>query len=133
MRRTYEMALVVDPRLTEEDAVALVDQYKQMVTEAGAEITREESWGKKKLAYPIKNQTEAYYTFLYIVADDVSLPIRDIEFRLRQNESVLRYLTVRTDEDLQRAVSKGKVFVPAAAAVGIGPGKPPEETAEQAS
>ena len=127
------MALVVDPRLTEEDAVALVDQYKLMLTESGAEITREESWGKRKLAYPIKKLTEAYYTFLYIVADDVDVPIREIEFRLGQNENVLRFLTVRTDEDLQRAVSKGKVFVPAAAAVGIGPSRPADEAGEASS
>ena len=133
MKRTYELALVVDARLTEEAAVAVVDQYKQMVTDAGATITREESWGKRKLAYSIKKLTEGYFTFLYIVADGAALPVREIEFRLRQNESVLRYLTVRTDEDLQRAVSKGKVFVPAAAAVGIGPSRAPEDTAEHTS
>ncbi len=129
MRRTYELALVVDPRLSEEDAVGVVDQYKQMVLTAGAGITKEESWGKRKLAYPINKLTEGYYTFLYLVADDVDLPVREIEFRMRQNESVLRYMTIRTDEDLKRAVSKGRHFVPSAAAVGIGPNKPPEEPA----
>ena len=127
MRRTYELALVVDPRLSEEDAVGVVDQYKQMVLTAGAGITKEESWGKRKLAYPINKLTEGYYTFLYLVADGVELPVREIEFRLRQSESVLRYMTIRTDEDLKRAVSKGRHFVPSAAAVGIGPNRPPEE------
>ena len=79
------------------------------------------------MAYPINALSEGYYTFIYIVADDVDLPVREIEFRLRQNENVLRYLTVRTDEDLKRAVGKGKKFVPSAAAVGIGPERPPEE------
>ena len=78
---------------------------------------------------PINKLTEGYYTFLYLVADDVDLPVREIEFRMRQNESVLRYMTIRTDEDLKRAVSKGRHFVPSAAAVGIGPNKPPEEPA----
>jgi small subunit ribosomal protein S6 len=123
------LSLVVDPRLSEEDAVGVVDQYKQMVLTSGAGITKEESWGKRKLAYPINKLTEGYYTFLYLVADDVDLPVREIEFRMRQNESVLRYMTIRTDEDLKRAVSKGRHFVPSAAAVGIGPNKPPEEPA----
>jgi small subunit ribosomal protein S6 len=127
LRRTYELALVVDPRLSEEDAVGVVDQYKEMVLASGAGITKEESWGKRRLAYPIKKLTEGYYTFLYVVADNVDLPTREIEFRLKQNESVLRYMTIRTDEDLKRAVSKGRHFVPSAAAVGIGPNKPPEE------
>lgn len=132
MRRTYEMALVVDPRLTDEEAVEVVDLYRQMVLDAGAGVTKEESWGKRKLAYPIKKLREGYYTFLYIVAHDVSVPFREIEFRLGQNESVLRYLIVRTDEDLQRAVRKGKPFVPSAAAVGIGPAQPPEEPVVEA-
>ena len=132
MRRTYEMALVVDPRLTDEEAVEVVDLYRQMVLDSGAVVTKEESWGKRKLAYAIKNLREGYYTFLYIVADEVSVPFREIEFRLGQNESVLRYLIVRTDEDLQRAVRKGKPFVQAAAAVGIGPAEAPEEPVVEA-
>ncbi len=133
MRRTYEMALVVDPRLTDEEAVEVVDTYRQMVLDSGAEVTKEESWGKRKLAYQINKLSEGYYTFLYIVADDVEVPFREIEFRLGQNENVLRFLIVRTDEDLQRAVRKGKPFVPAAAAVGIGPAHAPEEPTEAAS
>ena len=132
MKRTYEMALVVDPRLTDEEAVGVVDMYRKMVLDAGAEVSKEESWGKRKLSYPIKKLREGYYTFLYIVANGVSVPIREIEFRLGQNENVLRYLIVRTDEDLQRAVRKGKPFVPAAAAVGIGPSEPPEGSQEEA-
>ncbi len=127
------MALVVDGQLTDEEAVEVVDTYRQMVLDAGAEVTKEESWGKRKLAYAINKLTEGYYTFLYIVADGVSVPFREIEFRLGQNESVLRYLIVRTDEDLQRAVRKGRPFVPAAAAVGIGPAQPPEEPVEAGS
>jgi small subunit ribosomal protein S6 len=127
------MALVVDPRLTDEEAVGVVDVFRQMVLDAGARVSKEESWGKRKLAYPIKKLKEGYYTFLYIVAEGVSVPFREIEHRLGQNESVLRHLIVRTDEDLQRAVRKGKTFVPAAAAVGIGPSQPPEGKAEEAS
>ena len=119
MKRTYELALVLDPVLGDEDQAKLVDEYKKMITDSGAEVVKEESWGKRKLAYPINKTSEGRYVFLYVVADDVVPPWQEIELRLNQNERVLRYLTVRTDDDLRRAVRKGKKPVPAAEAVGI--------------
>lgn len=131
MERTYEMALVVDGRASEEQNVEIVDAVKELIAVDGVTVTREESWGKKSLAYPINNATEGYYTFLYLVAKDAPPPIAEVEVRLSQNDQVLRYLTVRTDEDLRRAVRKGKKFIPSAAAVGIGPSEPPAEQTEE--
>ncbi len=125
MARTYELTLVVDGRVAEEENVEIVDAVKELVLVDGVTLSKEESWGKRRLAYLINKATEGYYTFLYLVADDVTPPFREVEMRMMQNEKVLRYLTVRTDEDLKRAVRKGKKFVPAAAAVGIGPSEPP--------
>jgi small subunit ribosomal protein S6 len=119
MKRTYELALVLDPSLSDEEQGGVVDEYKKMITDSGAVIVKEESWGKRKLAYPIDNVTEGRYVFLYIVADGVVPPIREVETRLNQNERVLRYLTIRTDEDLKRAARKGKRPVPAGETVGI--------------
>ena len=119
MLRTYELALVLDASISDEETAEMVEEYKKMVTDSGAEITKEESWGKRQLAYPINKVNEGRYVFLYIVANDVVPPFREIEFRLGQNERVLRYLTVRTDEDIKRALRKGKKPVPAAEAVGL--------------
>lgn len=127
MARTYELALVVDGRVSEEENVEVVDAVKELIAVDGVTVSKEESWGKKRLAYPISNATEGYYTFLYLVAEGTVPPIREAEIRMNQSEKVLRYLTVRTDEDLQRAVRKGKKFVPSAAAVGLGPAEPPAE------
>jgi small subunit ribosomal protein S6 len=121
MRRTYELALVLDPHLADEDVVSIVEEYKAMITASGAEITKEESWGKRKLAYPINKVNEGRYIFLFIVAEKGIPPFREIETRLNQRDEVLRYLTLRTDRELERAVRKGKKPVPAAEAVGITP------------
>jgi hypothetical protein len=59
--------------------------------------------------------------FLYVVAEGAAPPFSEIERRLNQNERVLRYLTVRTDEDLRRALRKGKRPPVAAEAVGMAP------------
>jgi small subunit ribosomal protein S6 len=106
--RTYELVFIADPRLTDEQVVGLTDDYKTMITGAGAKIAREESWGKRKLAYPIAKLSEGQYVILYIEAPEGVNPFPEVEQRLRQNEKILRYLTVRTDLDLKRAARKGK-------------------------
>jgi small subunit ribosomal protein S6 len=119
MRRTYELALVLDPALSDEDQVGLVDEVKKMVASKGVEVVKEESWGKRKLAYPVRKANEGRYVFLYVVAEGAPPPVAEVEKRLNQNERVLRYLWVRTDEDLHRAMRKGKRPVAAAEVVGI--------------
>jgi len=107
--RTYELAIVADPRLSEEEFVALVDETKQLVASRGGELVREESWGKRKLAYPIEKLTEGRYTFLHLQMEPATAALLpEVELRLRQNDKVLRFLTVRTDEDMKRAVSRAK-------------------------
>jgi len=105
--RTYELVFIADPRLPDEDVVALTDDYKAMIEAAGARVTKEESWGRRKLAYEIEKQNEGKYVVLYVEANGVN-PFPEVEQRLRQNDKILRYLTVRTDEDLKRAARKGK-------------------------
>jgi small subunit ribosomal protein S6 len=107
--RTYELTFVVDPRLSDEEVVALTGDYKQMATAAGGTVVKEESWGKRRLAYPVEKLTEGRYMLLYVTAEDTN-PLTEVELRMRQNEKVLRYLTVRTDRPVE-------VAQPAAAAV----------------
>src|SRR5262249_47532385 len=119
MRRTYELALVLDPTLSDEEQVHLVDDVKKLVLSSkGVEVVKEESWGKRKLAYPVKKVNEGRYVFLYVVAPADPPPVAEVERRLNQNERVLRYLWVRTDEDLRRAMRKGKRPVVSAEIVG---------------
>jgi small subunit ribosomal protein S6 len=107
--RTYELAIVADPRLSDEEFVTLVDETKQLIANRGGELQREESWGKRKLAYPIRKLSEGRYAFLYLQmpAERAGL-FNEVELRLRQNDKVLRFLTVRTDLDLQRAAGRAK-------------------------
>ena len=95
--RTYELVIVVDPRLSDDEVVSLTDDYKKMITTGGAEISREENWGKRKLAYPVQKLNEGRYTLLCVKTDGKN-PLPEVEHRLRQNDKVLRYLTVRTDQ-----------------------------------
>jgi len=92
----YELAFLVDPRLTDEEFVALSDSYKELLGSLGAEVTKEESWGNRRMAYPILKLNEARYMFFTVETGDVN-PWPEVEQRMRQNDKVLRFLTVRLD------------------------------------
>lgn len=104
--RTYELMFLVDPRVPDEDVVTMTNDYKQMITTGGGEITGEENWGRRKLAYPINKVNEGKYILLYIQSQDGKTSLPEVEHRMRQNDKILRFLTVRTDEDLKRAARK---------------------------
>ncbi len=104
--RTYELVFVVDPRVSDEDVVQLTQEYKQMIVTGGAQVTKEESWGRRKLAYPIAKLNEAKYVLLGVESEGGKNSLPAVEHRMRQNDKILRYLTVRTDEDLKRAASR---------------------------
>lgn len=114
--RTYELMYVVDPRVPEDEAIALSDSIKELVKANGGAVTRDEAWGRRKLAYSIDKQNEGRYYLLYVhSADGTGVNFGAVEHRLEQNDKVLRFLTVRTDRDIQRA--KGKVTAELAAGI----------------
>ncbi|MEZ5313007.1 MAG: 30S ribosomal protein S6 [Thermoanaerobaculia bacterium] len=105
----YELALVADPRISDDDMVALTNETKQLITSRGGEVVREESWGRRKLAYPIQKLTEGRYVFLYLeIEPGKTSLLPEVEMRLNQNDKVLRFLTVRTDVDLKRAANRAR-------------------------
>lgn len=107
MTRTYELGLVIEPRQSDDEAGEIVAKYREMIVANGGQITDEENWGKRKLAYTIRNFNEGRYVFYY-VSSDGAMKWSDIERNLMQNEKILRHLVVRTDLDLKRAETKGK-------------------------
>ena len=117
--RTYELMFVVDPRVADEDVVAMTSEYKNMITAGGSTITSEENWGRRKLAYPIEKLGEGKYVLLNISSEGGATRLPEVEHRMRQNDKILRYLTVRTDEDLKRAARR-KQAAPAASSTPAG-------------
>jgi small subunit ribosomal protein S6 len=116
--RTYELMFVVDPRVSDEDVVAMTQDYKNMLTAGGTQITGEENWGRRKLAYPINKLNEGKYVLLYLSSENGKTALPEVEHRMRQNDKILRYLTVRTDEDLKRAARQPQRQAGAAASEG---------------
>jgi small subunit ribosomal protein S6 len=111
--RSYELIFVIDPRVSDEDVVVMTQEYKQMITNGGSTVVKEENWGRRKLAYSIAKLNEGKYVFLGIESADGKTSLAEVEHRMRQNDKILRYLTVRTDEDLKRAAKKKPATPPA--------------------
>lgn len=105
--RSYELMFVADPRLSDDEVQSLAGDYQKMIEGAGgstgARVVKTEHWGRRKLAYPIEKQSEGRYVLFHIVSDNGAKVLADVEHRMRQNDKVLRFLTVRTDLDFKRA------------------------------
>ncbi len=113
--RLYELVFVVDPRVSDEDVVTMIQEYRQMITAGGSEIVKEENWGRRKLAYPIEKLNEGKYVLFGITSQGGKTSLPEVEHRMRQNDKILRYLTVRIDEELKRAARREQ-----AAPAGVG-------------
>ena len=99
--RTYEVSFIVNPNTTDDELKKLTAQLEQIITDQGGKITKTDHLGRRKMAYRIGKFDEGNYTFLYL--EGSGREISEVERRLRVNDAVIRYMTVRTDEDLKRA------------------------------
>jgi small subunit ribosomal protein S6 len=91
--KPYEILVIVDPRPTDEDVAALLTQLEEQVKSLGAEITKVENWGKRRLAYDITKQREGTYAIFEVSAEPST--IKEFERQLRLNEQVLRFMSTR--------------------------------------
>ena len=92
----YELTLVVNPNLDDETCKAEVEKIKQEIARFKGSVETVDEWGKRRLAYEINYLTEGYY-FIIGFDGEPETP-KELESRLRINESVLRYLIVRAGE-----------------------------------
>ena len=92
----YELAVVLSAAITDEERTAALDRVKEYITRAGGTITNVDEWGKKKLAYPIRKMSEAFYTFIRFEAE-ASAPAQ-VEENVRLMEQVIRFLCVSKEE-----------------------------------
>lgn len=99
--RVYEVLFIIAPNIEEGDIDTLITQLSDVVTSQGATIAKLDRIGRRRLAYPIKKFNEGYYVVFTI--EGTGAEIAELERRMRVTDAVVRYLTVRIDEDLKRA------------------------------
>jgi len=100
-QRVYEVVFIVDPATQDEDLTRLTDNLQQIVTDQGGTVVRREVMGRRQLAYKIGRANEGIYVLFEV--EGTGREIAELERRMRVSDQVLRYLTVRVDEDRQRA------------------------------
>lgn len=100
MSRTYEVMYIVRPDLEEADLDKLIEGFQKNVTDGGGEVKSTEKMGRRRLAYTVRKFNDGIYVLMTIVAGG-SL-VGEIERRLRVSEQVIKFITVRIDEEEKR-------------------------------
>jgi len=99
--RLYDLIFIVRPDTPETDIDKLVTTIEHSIAEKGAKIEKMEKWGRKRMAYRVKKLREGFYVYFALRSSNGDL-IKELERRLRVNDAVIKYLTVRLDEDMKR-------------------------------
>jgi small subunit ribosomal protein S6 len=97
--RLYDQVFLVTPEKDEQGTAAVVDEFRKLLAELGAVIEKDESMGRRRLAFDIKKKHEATYHNFLFRAD--ARCVAEVQRKMRLSEDVLRFLTVRVDEEMK--------------------------------
>src|ERR1041385_2078121 len=98
--RSYEIMFIVNSNLQEEEIDKINGQVQTIITSGGGSVEKIEKMGKRRLAYEVNKHREGYYV-LFVIAANGDI-IKECERRLRVMDAVIKYITVRTDEETRR-------------------------------
>ncbi len=100
MNRTYELMFIVRPDMPEEEQDKLISTLESAVTSSGGAMKKVERMGKRRLAYTVRRFYEGVYILLTVEGSGGL--VHELERRLRVTEQVIKFLTVRVDEEQKR-------------------------------
>jgi small subunit ribosomal protein S6 len=124
--RTYEHIFIVHPEVVGDDYAAILDKFKNILTEQNANILKVDEWGARKLAYPVKKQTRGSYVLMTFDAD--STVIAEFERRLRLDEKIIKFQTIVLPKGVEIAAEEPAEEVPAVEETPVAEGPAAEET-----
>ena len=133
MNRTYELMFIVRPDMTDEDLDKLISTLQSVVPASGGTVKSVEKMGKRRLAYTVRRFHDGIYVLM--VVEGGGPVMHELERRLRVTEPVIKFLTVRVDEEQKRLEkikkirdAKKKVSAQPAASAEPGAAVPAAET-----
>lgn len=94
--RNYEFVYIISPEVEEEDLQGVTERIGRMIADGGGEVVRLDSWGRRRLAYPIRRFREGHYMVAQIQLEGSA--ISELRARLALTDEVIRYLLVRAEE-----------------------------------
>jgi small subunit ribosomal protein S6 len=99
--RLYDLIFIVRPATPEEEIKKVLTTIEHACAEKGGKIEKTEQWGTRKLAYKVMKHREGIYVYQQIRTNHGEL-VHELERRLGVQDAVIKYQTVRLDEDLKR-------------------------------
>jgi len=129
MNRTYELMFIVRPDMTDEDLDKLISTLQSVVPASGGTVQKVDKMGKRRLAYTVRRFNDGIYVLM--VVEGGGAVIHELERRLRVTEPVIKFLTVRIDEE-QKRLAKIKALRDARKKVSAQPAAPAEAAAPAA-
>jgi small subunit ribosomal protein S6 len=100
MQRIYEVMFIVRPDMPEEEQERLISTLESQVSAGGGKIANVERMGKRRLAYVVRKFQEGLYVLLTV--ESTGAVVAELERRLRVSEPVIKFITVRVDEEQKR-------------------------------
>jgi len=100
-KRSYEIVFIIDPDAEDAEVMRLTEAAQKIITDQGGTIVKTEMMGKRQMAYEISHKRNGIYVLLE--AEGSGAEIAELERRMRVNDRILRYMTVRVDEGRRRA------------------------------
>lgn len=104
MQHEYEITFILRPDLDDADTTAAIERVEATVIDGGGTLLDREDWGKRKLAYLIQKHAKGHYVLLRTVSDPAS--ILEIERRMRLDDRVIRFLSVKVGDDVDLDLRK---------------------------
>jgi len=100
-KRIYEVVFIINPEVGDDEAMRLSETVQKIITSQGGTITKTEVMGRRQLAYEINHKKDGTYVLLEVEGSGAE--IAELERRMRVNDQILRYMTIRVDEARRRA------------------------------
>ena len=99
--RQYDLIFICRPDTPEPDVDKVIATLEHAATEKGGKIEKTEKWGRKRMAYRVQRLREGFYVYM-VVRSTHGEVVKELERRLKVADAVMKYLTVRVDEELKR-------------------------------
>ena len=99
--RLYDLIFICMPTTPEEEIAKIVSTLEHVASEHGGKVEKVEKWGIRKMAYRVAKQREGFYVYMALYSTQGSL-IKELERRLKVTDAVIKYVTVRLDEEIKR-------------------------------
>ena len=93
--RTYELMVILDPELEERTVAPSLDQYLNLIRQAGGSVEKVDVWGRRRFAYEIQKKTEGIYAVVTLSAEPAT--VKELDRQLGLNESVMRTKVLRPE------------------------------------